>query len=76
MPPAVKDKDKLNIIMFGPEKSGKTSIANFLSQEHQRCIVKLDQLFDFCVKRGLPVAEKATKYLEQRQEELKVALEE
>ena len=42
MPPAVKDKDKLNIIMFGPEKSGKTSIANFLSQEHQRCIVKLD----------------------------------
>jgi adenylate kinase family enzyme len=42
MPPAVKDKDKLNIILYGPEKAGKTSVANFLSQEHQRCIVKLD----------------------------------
>jgi replication-associated recombination protein RarA len=76
MPLAVKDKDKLNVILYGPEKAGKTSVANLLSQEHQRCIVKLDQLYDFCVKRGLPVAEKAAKYLEQRQEELKVALEE
>lgn len=31
MPPAVKEKDKVNIIMIGPEKSGKTSVANFLS---------------------------------------------
>lgn len=76
MPLAVKDKDKLNIILYGPEKAGKTSVANLLSQEHQRCIVKLDQLYDFCVKRGLPVADKAAKYLEQRQEELKLALEE
>ena len=76
MPLAVKDKDKLNVILYGPDKAGKTSVANLLSQEHQRCIVKLDQLYDFCVKRGLPVADKAAKYLEQRQEELKLALEE
>jgi adenylate kinase family enzyme len=76
MPLAVKDKDKLNVILYGPDKAGKTSVANLLSQEHQRCIVKLDQLYDFCVKRGIPVADKAAKYLEQRQEELKLALEE
>lgn len=57
--PAVKDKDRLNLILIGPEKCGKTSVANYLSQEHQRCIVKLDTLYDYCVKRGLPVGEKA-----------------
>ena len=76
MLPNVKDKDRLNLILIGPEKSGKTSVANFLQQEHQRQIVKLDGLYDYCVKRGLPVADKAQKYLDQRQEELKVALEE
>jgi adenylate kinase family enzyme len=76
MPPNVKDKDRLNLILIGPEKSGKTSVANFLQQEHQRQVIKLDGLFDYCVKRGLPIGEKAQKYLDQRQEELKVALEE
>jgi len=76
MPPAVKEKDKLNILLIGPDKSGRTSVGNFLSQEHQRCLVKLDALYDYCVKRGLPVGEKANKYLEMRQEELAKALEE
>jgi stage III sporulation protein SpoIIIAA len=30
MPPAVKDKDRLNLIMIGPEKCGKTAVANYL----------------------------------------------
>ena len=76
MPPAVKDKDRVNLVLIGPEKSGKTSVANYLAQEHQRCVVRLDQLYDFCVKRNLPVGEKVAKYLEMRQEELAKALEE
>ena len=55
---AVKDKDKLNLIMVGPEKSGRSSVASYLAQEHQRCVIKLDTLFDFCLKRGLPIADK------------------
>jgi len=47
------------LILIGPEKSGKTSVANYLAQEHHRCVIKLDQLYEFCVKRGMPVAEKA-----------------
>lgn len=74
--PSVKDKDKLNLVLIGPEKAGKTSVAQFLAQEHQRCIVKLDQLYDFCVKRNLPVGDKAAKFLEARQEDLAKALEE
>jgi adenylate kinase family enzyme len=74
--PAVKDKDKLNLVLIGPDKSGKTSVAQFLAQEHQRCFVKLDTLYDYCIKRNLPVGEKAAKFLEARQEELAKALEE
>ena len=33
-PPAVKEKDKLHLILIGPEKTGKTSVANYLAQEH------------------------------------------
>ena len=30
-PPKVKNKDKMNIIMIGPEKCGKTTVANYLA---------------------------------------------
>ena len=33
-PVPVKEKDKLNVIIFGPEKCGKTTLANYLAQEH------------------------------------------
>jgi len=41
-PEPVKEENKLNIAIVGPEKSGKTTLANYLAQEHQRGIVKLD----------------------------------
>lgn len=34
MPPALKDEKKLNVILIGPESSGRTTAANFLAQEH------------------------------------------
>ena len=42
MPPALKDEKKLNVILLGPSCSGKTTAANFLAQEHQRCLIRLD----------------------------------
>ena len=30
-PPKVKEKDKLNLILLGPEKIGKTTVANYLA---------------------------------------------
>ena len=30
-PTAVKEKDKLNLILIGPEKCGKTTVANYLA---------------------------------------------
>lgn len=42
MPPALKEEKKLNVILVGPESSGRTTAANFLAQEHQRCLIRLD----------------------------------
>lgn len=75
-PDPVKPEDKLNLVILGPEKCGKTTLANYLAQEHQRGVVRLDQLFDWCLKRGSQLAEEATKFLEERQAELEVALAE
>ncbi len=69
-PPApVKEEDKVNIVILGPEKSGKTTLANFLAQEHQRAVVRLEQLYDWCLKRGSALAEEASKFLQERQDE-------
>mmetsp|Transcript_39618 Transcript_39618/g.60624 ORF Transcript_39618/g.60624 Transcript_39618/m.60624 type:complete len:579 (-) Transcript_39618:7106-8842(-) len=70
-PPPVKEEDKLNLIIIGPEKSGRTTLANYLAQEHQRAIIRLDQIFDWCLKRGSALAEEAQKYLDARSEEYK-----
>ena len=61
--------DKLNIVIIGPEKSGRTTVANYLAQEHQRAVVRLDQLYDWCMKRGSQLADEATKYLEAKDAE-------
>ena len=34
MPPALREDKKLNVILIGPEQSGRTTAANFLAQEH------------------------------------------
>jgi len=61
----------MNVIMIGPDKCGKTTVSNYLAQEHQRSLVRLDQLFDYALKRDLPVMEKAQKFLEEKAEQLK-----
>ena len=70
MPPALKDEKKLNVILLGPVSSGRTTAANFLAQEHQRCLIRLDQIYDFWQKRGHAMADEATKYLEDQEIEL------
>ena len=56
-PAPVKEEDKLNVVIVGPEKSGKTTLAGYLAQEHQRAVIKMDLLFDWCRQRGSALAE-------------------
>ena len=73
MPPALKEEKRLNVILVGPESSGRTTVANFLAQEHQRSVVRLDQLVDFWQKRGHAMAEEAAKHLEEQELKLQEA---
>ena len=34
LPPALKEENKLNVILLGPSGCGKTVAANFMAQEH------------------------------------------
>ena len=70
MPPALKEEKKLNVILVGPESSGRTTAANFLAQEHQRCLIRLDQLVDFWQKRGHAMGDEATQFLEDQEAKL------
>ena len=47
MPPSLKEEKRLNVILVGPKSCGRTTVANFLAQEHQRSVIRLDQLVDF-----------------------------
>ena len=76
LPPALKDENKLNVILLGPSGCGKTVAANYMAQEHQRAIIRMDQLLDYWQKRNHPLAEEAANYLLQREEEYKIAVAE
>jgi adenylate kinase family enzyme len=64
------------LILVGPEKCGKTTVANYLAQEHQRGVVQLNKLYDWHLKRGTALAEKAKAYLEKRDADLQEAIAE
>jgi len=52
LPPPVKEHDKLNLILIGPNSVGRTTVANYMAQEHQRCVIRVDMLVDYWLKRG------------------------
>lgn len=62
----VNQRDRLSIILFGPEKCGKSTIVYFLSEEHERGIVNLSELLSYCEKNNTPTYAEAAKYLEER----------
>lgn len=76
LPPAVKEQNKLNLVLVGPQNIDKNIIANYMAQEHQRCIIRLDQLLPYWQNRGHAIAEEANKFLEEKAVELKTAQEE
>jgi hypothetical protein len=68
----VKERDRLNVIIVGPEKSGKSTVAYFLSEEQERGIVNMNELLTWCEKKSSPSYEEVAKYLAEREEECKV----
>jgi replication-associated recombination protein RarA len=54
----------LHVVVYGPPKSGKTSVAQALRKEHKRAIVNLNELLDWNTNSGTPAATKAVEFLE------------
>jgi adenylate kinase family enzyme len=76
LPPPVKNENKLNVFLIGPDQCGKTTAANYMAQEHQRCVIRLDQIVDFWQKRNHPLYEEAKEYLDAKAEEMEKRKEE
>ena len=77
IPPAIDKKDRLNIILIGPEKSGKTSIIRQQMPKQYRGVVSLKNLLQWNLDNGHPdFTERIEKYKEEKKkefDELKVA---
>jgi len=76
LPTAIKEENRLNVILYGPDASGRTTTANYMAQEHQRSIIRMDQLVDFWQKRGHAMYDEAAKILEEKAEKLAADLAE
>ena len=79
IPPAIEKKDRVNIILLGPGKSGKTSIARQQMPKQFRGVVSLKNLIQWNLDNGHPdFTERIEKYKEEKKkeyDELKVAHE-
>lgn len=51
--------------MIGPNSVGRTTVANYMAQEHQRCVIRLDQLLEYWLKRGGEFADEILKVQEE-----------
>jgi hypothetical protein len=77
IPPAIDKKDRLNVILIGPEKSGKTSIIRQQMPKQFRGVVSIKNLLQWNLDNGHPdFTERIEKYKEEKKkefDELKVA---
>jgi len=70
IPPAIDKKDRVNIILLGPEKSGKTSIIRQQIAKQFRGIVSIKNLLQWNLDNGHPdFTERIEKYKEEKKKE-------
>lgn len=74
--PKVKDEKKVNIVIFGWEKCGKSAICDYFANKHKRGIILMCQLLQWNMQKNMPVAQKAQKYLAEKAKEYEVQKEE
>jgi adenylate kinase family enzyme len=72
-PPVILAENKFNIILIGPEKCGKTSLSEYLSERHDRGIINMATLLDWNIQNQKEAAIEAQKVLESQSEALEKA---
>ena len=77
IPPAIEKKDRVNVILLGPEKSGKTSVVRQQMAKQFRGVVSIKNLLQWNLDNGHPdFTERIEKFKEEKKkefDELKVA---
>ncbi|EGR29178.1 hypothetical protein IMG5_161280 [Ichthyophthirius multifiliis] len=68
-PQKVSDDKKVNIVFIGHPKCGKTKIAKYLSEIHQRQIINIDECVENSILNKTEFGEQAQKYLEEKKQE-------
>jgi ABC-type molybdenum transport system ATPase subunit/photorepair protein PhrA len=62
-PRKVDSEVMLHVAIVGPNKSGRTSIAQALKKEHKRAIVNMNELLEWNINSGTSAGAKATEFL-------------
>ena len=71
-PTRIADNLKRFIVVFGPEKSGKTQLAKTLAKTHLRGVVNMDELLEWNKANKTEAAQKAEDHIYSRIEEKQV----
>lgn len=71
IPPAIDKKDRVNVVLLGPEKSGKTSIIRQQMAKQFRGVVSIKNLLQWNLDNGHPdFTERIEKYKEEKRKNL------
>ena len=73
-PQQLEKHNKYNIILVGPEKTGKSSLCKEQQKHHFRGIVSIADIYEWNEKNGYnDTIQKAIKYLDEKKKELEIA---
>ena len=72
-PPEVKPSERYHILLIGPPEVGKSILAGYLNDRHQRSIIKMNELREWAQTNNLVLFNKTQDYLNSRKDELEKA---
>lgn len=67
---------KLHVVLFGPPGTGKSKLAQHLSQTHKRAVLDLKDTVDRCIENETEGGKRAKEFLEKRRLEKEEIIEE
>ena len=64
--PKVHKNKWLNIVIYGPEKCGKTTVAHELAKHHKWCVVNLNEIKEWNIEHNTQAGIEIDKYFKEK----------
>ena len=64
--PKVHKNKRLNVLIYGPEKCGKTTVAHELAKFHKRCVVNVNEVKDWNIEHQTQSGIEVDKYFKDK----------